>query len=168
MTSTLNGLRREKMKQRKNQIVVNFIFLYLSIFTNIAEAKTCDQYDFGSSSTAYYVYSSGRSWDFIANRSMLINSFEVKSVLATEKSGTFHMRIEINNVEIARWDQYVDTNIYQAYIHLNNILFNLKINDKITYHIWGSFYSSQYYSNLGTIKGPNYLGADTLISQDIK
>jgi hypothetical protein len=132
------------------------------VFVESAAAKVCEQHDFGSTDNQYYIYSSGKTWDFIAEKNMSVEAIEVKSVLATQTEGTFYVQIEINGQSVTQWNEYVSSTYYQPFIYSENVYFNVQQGDTITYRIWGNFYSN----NLGAISGPNYVkfcGLDNLI-----
>jgi hypothetical protein len=96
---------------------------------------TCEQHDFGVSGTQYYIYSSGKTWNFTAQNTMTIESVETKSVLATARGLTFTIRVKINDVTIATWSQYVNNTTFQAYYHSANVSYQLNQGDKVTYFI---------------------------------
>ena len=132
------------------------------VFVESAAAKVCEQHDFGSADHEYYIYSSGKTWDFIAEKNMSVEAIEVKSVLATQTEGTFYVQIEINGQSVTQWNEYVSSINYQPFIYSENVYFNVQQGDTITYRIWGNFSSN----NLGAISGPNYVkfcGLDNLI-----
>ena len=125
----------------------------LTVFVTSGRAEICDQHDFGSAGTYSYVYASGKAWDFIAAHDMLVESIETQSVLATLKSGTFHIRIEVNNTIVSVMDQYVSNDMFAPYIQSDSVTINLQEGDKLTYRIYGNFFPS----NDGAIQGPNYV-----------
>ena len=116
-------------------------------------AQTCETHTFGTTTAYDYVYTSGKAWDFTAQSNMLIEAVEAESYLAAVSSGTFHIRIEINNQVISVMDQYVDTNLFQPYVTSDTVTTNLQAGDKITYRIYGYF--STIYP--GGIRGVNQL-----------
>jgi hypothetical protein len=99
---------------------------------------TCEQHDFGDPGTYYYIYSSGRSWDFSAQNNMTIETVEVKSNLATLRGITFHISVRVNGNTIANWDQYVSNSTFVSYYHSDNVSYPLNANDDVTYFISAS------------------------------
>ena len=138
------------------------LFLFISCFSlftmigfarpTLSEGAECNQYDFGGSSLQYYVYSDGRTWNFTAEKTMVVKALEVKSVLGSN-GGTFHVQIKINDTLVASWDHYVNSTLYQSYVHEEDVNLNLNIGDKITYRIYGGTQSSP----VGGITGENYV-----------
>jgi hypothetical protein len=95
----------------------------------------CEQHDFGVQGTQYYIYPSGRSWNFTAESDMAVRSVQVKSVLATSSGHTFYIQVRINDSTVASWAQYVNNTTYTAFYHSKDVSFDMHTGDKITYHI---------------------------------
>jgi hypothetical protein len=78
------------------------------------------------------------TYDFTAGRDMLIESIETQSVLAITGVGTFRIQVEINGRVVSAVNQYVNTNEFKSYINSENVTYNLKAGDKVTYRVYGS------------------------------
>ena len=130
-----------------------FFAAVVSFLPLVGYAQTCETHAFGSTNAYYYIYASGKSWNFTAQNNMLVESIEAQSVLATISGGTFHIRIEVNGNVVSVMDQYVDTSLFQTYVTSDEVAVNLQAGDKITYRIYGYF--STYHE--GGIMGVNQL-----------
>ena len=106
-----------------------------SVNVTIEPPLTCEQHDFGVSGTQYYVYSSGRTWNFTAQNTMTLESVETSSRLATTRGLTFTIRVKINDSTIASWSQYVNNTTYASYYHDADLTYTLNAGDKVTYFI---------------------------------
>ncbi|NOY57385.1 MAG: T9SS type A sorting domain-containing protein [Calditrichaeota bacterium] len=139
-----------------------FIFLIMIILFVLGSqvcAQIVETHEFGATNTYWYIYSSGKTWEFIAQNNMTVETIEVKSVLASTSGGTFHIEISIQNNLIANWDQYVNDAQFKPYFHTKYVRYSLAAGDKIVYKIYGN--SSSTYT--GGILGINYV---KLIGQD--
>ncbi|MFO7742596.1 MAG: S8 family serine peptidase [Anaerolineae bacterium] len=115
-------------------------------------APACEQHDFGMTNGYWYVYSSGKTWEFTARSDMAVREVEVKSVLASP-GGTFHILVKINGNTVASWDQYVNDTTFKAYYHSAEVSFDMNAGDSIVYHIYGGTFSNP----VGGISGMNYI-----------
>jgi hypothetical protein len=101
----------------------------------VESTQTCEQHDFGTPGTNWYIYSGGKSWDFSAQNTMTIETVEVRSNLATLRGITFHISVKVNGNTITSRDQYVNNSTFVFYDHSDNITYDLNANDEITYFI---------------------------------
>lgn len=113
---------------------------------------TCEQHDFGTTNTTWYIYSSGKSWDFVAENQMSVTRVETKSVLATGRGVTFSIQVKINGTTVASWSQYVNDTHFKAYYHSADVSFALEPGDRITY-----FISANTGSPVAGLLGVNYV-----------
>lgn len=112
----------------------------------------CEQHDFGATNVYYYIYSSGRSWNFTAQSNMPVREVETKSNLASSAPVTFYIQVRINGVTVASWSQYVNHSQFIAYYHSADVAFDLVAGDTITYRI-----SSNTGSPIAGLRGINYV-----------
>ncbi len=110
-------------------------------------------HEFGATNTQHYIYSDGKTWEFIAQNTMTVKTVEVKSVLASNSKGTFHIELSIQDSLIAKWDQYVVTAQYLPYYHTKQVAYSLTQGDTIVYKIYGNL----FYTPEGRLLGINYV-----------
>lgn len=139
----------------KTLLLATIILLSSSLTAQITET-----HEFGETNTYWYIYSSGKTWEFTAENNMLVQNIETKSVLASD-GGTFHIEISIQGNLVANWDQYVDDVQFKPYYHNKQVSYNLQQGDLIVYKIYGN----SSVTPTGGILGINYVklfGTDTV------
>ena len=57
------------------------------------ELNGCQEFQFGSASEQYYIYSDGRSWDFTVGYGMHVAEIQTQSKLATNAAKDFHIEV---------------------------------------------------------------------------
>jgi len=125
-------------------------FLILLLVVGDAVAQTVETHEFGETNVQWYIYSSGKTWEFEADNTMTVETVEVKSVLASN-GYRLYIEVSIEDDVIAEWDQYINDVHYQAYYHSKQVSYSLSAGDKIVYKIYG------YGSPAGGILGINYI-----------
>jgi len=120
---------------------------------SITEPPLCQQYDFGHPSIEYYIYSSGRSWNFTAPYNLNVASIETSSRLAASTVGYFNVAVRINGNTVALWPITVASSYYQSYNRSTSTSVNVQKDDTVTYFI-SAVYS---YGGVGAINYPNYV-----------
>jgi hypothetical protein len=141
------------MSNKFRNISIFFSLVGLLFFSLTEAAEICEQHEFGSENTYFYIYSDGKSWDFTAENTMKVDKIEAKSVLATSSNRTFHIQIKINDIIAASWDQTVNSSTFKPYIQTATVNLDLLAGDKITYFIYGGTFSTP----VGGILGINYV-----------
>jgi hypothetical protein len=109
-------------------------------------------HEFGALNVQHYIYSDGKTWEFIAQNTMTVKTVEVKSVLASNR-GTFHIELSIQDSLIAKWDQYVVTVQYGPYFHTKQVSYSITEGDTIVYKIYGN----SFWTPEGGLLGINYV-----------
>lgn len=135
-----------------NNLVYYIVCVILFIFSNQGFTQIIETHEFGETTTQWYVYSDGKTWEFTSENNMNIESIEVKSVLAST-GGTFHIEVKIQDNVVAEWDQYVNETQFTPYYNTKYISYALHEGDNIVFKIYGN--SSTTYT--GAISGINYL-----------
>ena len=109
-------------------ILCSLLLLSIIMGFSIApgHADICETHSFGAGNAEYFIYAYGKAFNFTAEQDMLIESVETTSILATQYSGTFHFRIEVNDAVVAAMDQYVANLAYQPYVHSQDICVSLR------------------------------------------
>lgn len=133
--------------------ILSFLIISLFLVPSSTIAQIIETHEFGSTSTQWYIYSSGKTWDFIVENNMSLQTIDVKSVLAVNGSGTFHIEVYIKGDMVANWDQYVNSTTYSAYYHSKQVNMVLYEGDEIQYKIYGGSFSTP----VGGIMGINYV-----------
>lgn len=134
------------------KIFLTLLCCLCSSFWSLTASASCEQYDFGSPVTQYYIYSDGRTWDFTADHDMTVATIETVSRLAGTGTYALTIKVLINGEQKASWSQSVTTT-YTNYTHSQDVIFDLNIGDTITYKISGGTLSKPG----GAITGPNYV-----------
>ena len=116
------------------------------------QAQIVETHEFGETNTYWYIYSSGKTWEFTAENNMVVQSIETKSVLAAD-GGTFHIEIRIQDNLVANWDQYVNDVQFTPYFHNKQVSYTLQQGDLIVYKIYGNSSTTP----TGGILGINYV-----------
>ena len=120
----------------------------------IVDSQVSDQivevHEFGATNSQWFIYPEGITFEFKAENTMMVDSVEVKSVLASPE-GTFHIEISIEDSLIAKWDQYVKDLTYKPYVHTQQVSYSLSEGDTIVYKIYGNG------SPTGGLLGINYV-----------
>ena len=128
------------------------IFLIISILFVVARPcvfpQTSEIHKFGAENVENYIYSSGKTWEFTAQKTMFVNTIEVKSVLASD-GGTIHIELSIQDSLIAKWDHYVNKTKYKPYLHIQKIKYSIKRGNKIVYKIYGNSFRTPSAGLLG-------------------
>jgi len=133
---------------------------FILMITSSLQAQITETHEFGETNTYWYIYSSGKTWEFTAENNMFVQNIETKSVLASD-GGTFHIEISIQGNLVANWDQYVDDVQFTPYYHNKQVSYNLQQGDLIVYKIYGN----SSVTPTGGILGINYVklfGTDTV------
>ena len=136
----------------------SFTNFYLIIFVLInysfgGYSQIVELHEFGEPNVQWYIYSSGKAWEFEAKNSMNIETIEVKSVLASTRNTNVNIEIYIKDDLVAKWTQNLNNSQYEAYYNNADVRFQMQRGDKIVYKIYGGT-SSTYYAG---ILGVNYL-----------
>jgi hypothetical protein len=121
---------------------------------NTGSMQSLEVHEFGSTSSEWYIYSDGKKWNFTAQNNMLVETIDVKSVLAAfPPGGTIHIEIRIDGDLVANWDQFVANVTYHDFYHSKDVNLNLYQGDAIQYKIYGG----TFYDPIGAIRGVNYV-----------
>ncbi len=138
---------------------IRIILLTTVIFMiSTLQAQIVETHEFGETNTYYYIYSSGKTWEFTAENDMVVEAIETKSVLASA-GGTFHIEVRIQGNIVANWDQYVNDEQFTPYFHNKDVSYSLQQGNIIVYKIYGNSSTTP----TGGILGINYV---KLIGQD--
>ena len=135
------------------KIVISLIasLPFVSVFP--AFAQIVEMHEFGATNTQYFIYSSGTTFDFVAENTMRVNTVETKSWLATNIQANFHIELTIQDSLIGKWDQFVDrVTLYQEYFHTKQLSYSLTQGDTIVYKIYGNHGYAE-----GGLRGVNYV-----------
>ena len=133
--------------------VISLIMSILFVLVSPAFAQIVEIHEFGATNTQYFIYSSGKTFEFVAKNTMTVGTVEVKSWLATDKRATFHIELSIQDSLIAEWDQFINRDLtYKEYYHTKQVSCSLTQGDKIVYKISGTGGSPA-----GGLRGVNYV-----------
>jgi len=133
---------------------LSFLIISLFLFSSQLLSQIVDTHEFGSPSSTWWIYPSGKTWEFAAQNDMVIQTIDVKSVLeAYNNGGTFHISVYIEGSLIASWDQNVSNTTPSEYYHSKEVNLTLLQGDSIQYKISGGTYSTP----VGGISGINYI-----------
>jgi uncharacterized repeat protein (TIGR02543 family) len=139
--------------QDKSMITDNNIIMSkdMNIIANFNIGET---HEFGTTSSVWYIYSDGKSFDFIAEKNMQVKTVEVKTWLATNIRAIFHIEVIVSNAMVAKWDQPVNMDTtFKEYINSIETSFSLKPGDKIIVKINGN----SFWDPEGGLRGVNYV-----------
>jgi hypothetical protein len=130
--------------------IVSILFVFVS---KVFAQPIVEIHEFGAANTQYFIYSSGKTFDFAAENTMAVNTVEVKSWLASDIQANFHIELRIQDSLIAKWDQFVNRVLtYMPYYHTKQVSYSLSQGDTIVYKIYGNGGYRE-----GGLLGPNYV-----------
>jgi hypothetical protein len=138
------------------------IGLFLACFQVSAQVEI---HEFGAKNIQYYIYSNGKTFEFEAENTMLVDSIIVQSWLASY-GGTFHIEISIRDSLLAKWSQYVNDVVYKPFLHFKQVSFPMSEGDTIVYKIYGGSFQTP----VGGLNGVNYIrltGAQHVITASV-
>jgi hypothetical protein len=133
---------------KANKVVMN---KNMDITANFYIGET---HEFGATNITWYIYSDGKKFDFLAEKTMEVKTVEVKTWLASNKMATFHIEVSVRDNVVATWDQPVNAvTTFKEYFNTKQTTFSLKQGDKIGFKIYGNSFSSPE----GGLLGVNYV-----------
>jgi hypothetical protein len=132
---------------------ISSIASLLCVLVSPAFAQIVEIHEFGATNTQYFIYSSGKTFEFVAKNTMTVKTVEVKSWLASDLQATFHIELSIQDSLIAKWDQFINRDVtYKEYYHTKQVSCSLTQGDTIVYKIYGD---PGY--RTGGLRGVNYV-----------
>ena len=122
--------------------ILSFLIISLFLFGSPLLSQIVETHEFGSPSSTWWIYPSGKTWEFAAQNDMVIQTIDVKSVLeAYNNGGTFHISVYIEGSLKASWDQNVSNTTPSEYYHSKEVNLTLLQGDSIQYKISVGTYS---------------------------